>query len=182
MHTRQKNNKKSDHMSKKKKKEDDYAGPPIIMDGVHIRLKKPDLDGDGQIGGIEELNQSGGATVTSQHAPSELGDTLKELNKDDLDPVTKMSGIDMRSIIHPLDISNIAAFDSLVWLDFLPVKSLAITRKMLRLAVSQHGKGREHMVDVATGKRDHDVRANTGAIARIKNFAGGGENNGNVNR
>lgn len=90
-----------------------------------------------------------------------------------------MSGIDMRSIIHPLDISNIAAFDSLVWLDFLPIECLAVTRKMLRLAVSQHGKGREHMVDVATGKRDHDIRANTGVLARIKNFAGGNNNDDN---
>jgi len=56
-------------------------------------------------------------------------------------------------------------------LDFLPVKCLAVTRKMLRLAVSQDGKGREHMVDVATGKRAFDA-ASGGLGARFKNFMG----------
>jgi len=143
----------------------------IILDGIKTRLKAPDLNKDGKVGGVEDITQVG-PQIISQTTPSELGDTLKELNRDDLDPTTQMSGIDMRSIIHPMDISNIAAFDSLVWLDFLPVKCLAVTRKMLRLAVSQHGKGREHMVDVATGKRIFDA-AQGGAIARVKNFLGG---------
>jgi len=143
----------------------------IILDGVSTKLKAPDLDGDGITGGVEDITQAVGPQIISQTNPSELGDTLKELNRDDLDPTTKMSGIDMRSIIHPLDISNIASFDSLIWLDFLPVKCLAVTRKMLRLSVSQNGKGREHMVDVATGKRMFDA-AGGGAMARIKNFMG----------
>jgi len=146
----------------------------IIIDGVPSRLKAADLNKDGIVGGIEDLQQILGPSVINQTSPSELGDTLKELNRDDLDPQTKMSGIDMRSIIHPLDIVNIAAFDSLIWLDFLPSKCLAITRKMLRLSVSQLGKGREHMVDIATGKRSFDAMGGqTGMMARIKNFVGG---------
>ena len=148
----------------------------ITLDGVDTTLKAPDLDKDGKIGGTEDITQQIGPQMISQLNPSELGDTLKELNRDDLDPTTQMSGIDMRSIIHPLDITNLAAFDSLVWLDFLPVECLAVTRKMLRLSVSQHGKGREHMVDVATGKRMLDA-ATGGTMARIKNFLGGNRDN-----
>ncbi|KKM79305.1 hypothetical protein LCGC14_1351240 [marine sediment metagenome] len=143
----------------------------IKLDGIPTTLKAPDLNKDGKVGGVEDITQQVGPQIISQINPTELGDTLKELNRDDLDPNTNMSGIDMRSIIHPLDITNIAAFDSLVWLDFLSPKSLAVTRKMLRLSVSQDGKGREHMVDVATGKRMFDA-ANGGTVARVKNFLG----------
>lgn len=152
----------------------------VIINGVKTILKAADLDGDGKVDGYEYLQQDDNK-VTQQTTPSELGDTLKELNRDDIDPVTHMSGIDTRAILHPADIQNIAAFDSLVWLDFLSPKCLAITRKMLRLSVSSSGKGREHMVDVATGKRTFDaMRGDTGNMARIKNFFGGG-NDGTVN-
>jgi len=80
----------------------------IIMDGVPTKLVAPDLDKDGVVGGVEDITQQVGPQIISQTNPSELGDTLKELNRDDLDPNTKMSGIDMRSIIHPMDITNLA--------------------------------------------------------------------------
>lgn len=142
----------------------------IILNGH--QTKTPDLENDEVNGELEESLQSPSSRMSAIIQPSELADTLKELMRDELDPNTKMSGIDMRSIIHPLDVPNIASFDSLVWLDFLPVKCLSVTRKLLRLSVSQHGKGLDHMVNVATGKRNHDAMTSPGLTARIRNGLG----------
>lgn len=89
---------------------------------------------------------------------SELGESLRELNDDSISPNTRMSGIDLRSILHPLELSGILAVDSLVQFRFLPVSSLSFTRQKKRLSVSQHGQGRQDIVKIVSGKRENDTQ------------------------
>ena len=148
----------------------------ISIDGIRIRINPADLDGDGETGGIEELQQSvieGG--IQPIQNPTELGDTLKELNRDDIEPTSRMSGIDMRSRLHPIEVSSILAFDTLVSLRFIPTKCLSFTRNKKRLSVSLLGEGRKEIVSIVAGKRD--VESNKmGFGDRIKGFFGGNKN------
>lgn len=148
----------------------------LKLDGIKIELTPADLDGDGITGGMEKVSQKlGEAGITPIHQPTELGDSLKELNLDSIEPVSRMSGIDMRSRLHHAEVSSVLALDSLVSLGVLPTKCLAFTRQKKRLAVSLEGKGREDIVNIVAGKREDEAkRGVSGFGERIGNFFGGG--------
>jgi hypothetical protein len=90
--------------------------------------------------------------------PTELGETLKELNKDELEFNTRMSGIDMRARLNSYEIMTVLALDALVGLGFLPTKCLAFTRQKKRLSVSLRGLGREDIVRIVSGKNETDAK------------------------
>jgi len=92
--------------------------------------------------------------------PTELGETLKELNKDALELNTRMSGIDMRARLNSYEIMTVLALDALVALGFLPTKCLAFTRQKKRLSVSLGGLGREDIVRIVGGKTEVDSKKN----------------------
>lgn len=94
--------------------------------------------------------------ITPVQAPTELGETLRELNKDNIDPQTRMSGIDMRSRLHYAEVGSVLALDALVALGVLPTKCLAFSRQKKRLSVSVGGKGRDDFIAVVSGKREMD--------------------------
>lgn len=83
---------------------------------------------------------------------SDLAETLKELNRDDLEENSNFSSIDTRTRLFPLEIAPIIAIDSLVAIGFLPIETLVITRSKKRLAVSRGGEGRKEWVSVAGGQ------------------------------
>jgi|TARA_Y100000034_G_C6904939_1_gene419615 hypothetical protein len=148
----------------------------IKIDGVSIEVEAPDLDNDGIVGGVEKITQKFSDSVTNVIQPTELEGSLKELNADIINPDTRMSAIDMRTRLHPIEISAVLAIDSLVALGVLPQKCLPLSTQKKRLNVSELGKGRQEMVELVAGKRESDVKM--GAIARmqegVKGFFGGG--------
>lgn len=151
----------------------------IIIDGVKLQVMAADLDGDGVTGGIEKVQQQiVDAGIQPIQQPTELGDTLKELNKDEIEPNTRMSGIDLRSRLHTFEISSVLALDALVSLGILPTKCLAFTRQKKRLSVSLDGKGRDDVVNIVAGKREQDAKAGFmgGFADKMKGFAGMGGN------
>ena len=91
---------------------------------------------------------------------TELGQALQELNKDDIDPGTKMSSIDMRSRLESQEISQLTAVDFLVCVGFLSPNTLNLTRQIKRLKVSEKGKGRGEQVSIIQGKKDNDKMTN----------------------
>lgn len=95
--------------------------------------------------------------ITQIKEASELGDSLRELNKDDIEK-SRMSGIDMRARLHYIEVSSILAVDSLVAFKFLPVPCLAFTRQKKRLSVSLQGRGRQEIVDIVGGKKEQDAK------------------------
>ncbi len=149
----------------------------IIIDGIKLQVIAADLDGDGVTGGIEKVQQqivdSGIQAITQS---TELGDTLKELNKDTIEENTRMSGIDLRARLHPFEISSVLALDALVSLGILPGKCLSFTRQKKRLSVSLDGKGREDIVNIVAGKREQDAKSGMfgGMGDKLKSFMGGG--------
>ncbi len=150
----------------------------ISLDGIPIKLVNPDLDSDGITGGIEKVvKKFANDGVTNIQQNSELEGSLKELNADSINPDTRMSQIDMRSRLHPIEISAVLAVDALVAFGVLPQKCLTLSTQKKRLNVSEEGKGRQEMVELVAGKTDRDVKM--GSMGRmgegIKNFFGMGK-------
>lgn len=87
--------------------------------------------------------------------PTELGESLEHLNKDEVEP-DKMTSIDMRGRLHHAEISSILALDSLVSIGVCPSALLSFTRRKKRLSVSVDGKGRTEVVHITTGKQEND--------------------------
>lgn len=95
-------------------------------------------------------------SIVNAKEPSELGEVITELNSDDVTSDLKMSKIDMKSRLHPIEISAILCVDTLVSMEFLPESCLPFTRQKKRLAVSSHGAGRDDIVKIVAGKRELD--------------------------
>ncbi len=146
----------------------------IILDGIKMQVEAADLDMDGVTGGVENIKQQIDQGITTIQQPTELGDTLKELNKDELEPTSRMSGIDMRARLAPFEVQSVLALDALVSLGILPTKCLAFTRQKKRLSVSLQGLGRKEIVDIVGGKREQDAKMGGmgGMGDRFKNFMG----------
>ncbi len=147
----------------------------ITIDGVPIKVIPPDLDGDGITGGVEEVTQKfSEGSVTHVTQPTELEGSLKELNADSINENTRMSQIDMRTRLHPIEISAVLAIDSLVALGVLPQRCLPLSTQKKRLNVSEMGKGRQEMVELVAGKHERDIKM--GAMGQmgqgIKGFFG----------
>ena len=115
-------------------------------------------------------NQS--PAVQNIEEKSDLAESLKQLNNDEEEINTRMSGIDLRTRLHFTEIPSILACDTLVNFGFLPQECLAFTRQKKRLAVSIDGKGRGEIVDIVKGQREQENEARSG-LDRLKGFFGG---------
>lgn len=142
----------------------------INLDGTKIKLEQPDLDGDGKTGGIEHIKINKNIEAITQ--PTELGESLKELNDDTINSENRMSGIDMRSRLHHTEVSSVLALDALVALGICPSNMLSFTRQKKRLSVSIDGHGRKEIVEIVGGKRENDNKKGFGE--GFKNFLGFG--------
>lgn len=127
-------------------------GDVVVLDGVAVQVVPPDLDGDGVVGGVEVVEDRR-FSVVPVHAPSELGESLKEINKDVLENDGGMSGIDLRARIHLESLPALTGIDTLVRLGAYSQGALGFTRQWKRNTVSIDGKGREEMRDIVAGKK-----------------------------
>lgn len=144
-------------------------GTVVALDGIRITIEAPDLDKDGETGGVEAVTQRTSDPGIAQVVnTSELGDTLKELNSDEMEENSRVSGIDLRSNLHPFEVNSILAVDTLVALGFLQTKCLAFTRQKKRLAVSLNARGREDIVRIVQGKREHDEKSTSSLMDKVK--------------
>lgn len=144
--------------------------PVINLDGHRLKVVPEDIDGNGVTGNVERITMRGEQGVTNITQASELGETIRELNRDEIEEHTGMSGIDMKSRLHYVEIGSILAMDALVALRVLPPRCLAFTRQKKRLSVSLNGAGRGEMVDLVGRKHDLDkAKSNMGS----SNQAGG---------
>lgn len=143
------------------------------MDGECITVGELTEDNTERQRITKQLNDG----VTNINQNTELEGSLKELNADSINPDTRMSAIDMRTRLHPVEISAVLAVDSLVALGVLPQKCLPLSTQKKRLNVSEMGKGRTEMVELVAGKRESDIKAGTfGRIGDgIKSFFGMGQ-------
>lgn len=99
----------------------------------------------------------GSSGIVTPRESTEMGDVLENLNLDKIEDNTRMSGIDLRARLHPIEISSVLAVDSLVALRILPIECLSFSRQKKRLSVSTDGKGRQEIVDIVRSRSGDDV-------------------------
>jgi len=85
---------------------------------------------------------------------SELKGMMKEMNDDSLDK-DNFSAIDMKTRLHPAELSSIIIHDTIISLKCLPVVCANTTRMKKRLAISLMGLGRKENVQMVNGQREH---------------------------
>jgi len=98
---------------------------------------------------------------------SELQGSLQELNNDKVNPISRNSGIDLRTRLHNTEIASITVLDTLVAFNFLPMSIVPFTLQKKRLAVSLRGKGRDEIVELVAGKRESDQVASKGFFGKL---------------
>lgn len=129
----------------------------ISFNNIKVKLEQPDLDGDGIIGGTEHIkNKNYNETEIFQQ--TELGESLKEINKDDIDPKTRMSAIDMRTRLHRIEIPSMIVWDSLIAMRALGSDCMPVSLKKSRYAISLGGEGRKENRDIIIGQREHQAK------------------------
>lgn len=146
----------------------------IIINGIRTEMRPYDLDKNGKTGGIERIQQPQNTGISPIMQASELGETMDKMNNDDYNPNTRFSNIDMRTRLFNYSERNaIIAIESMSGLRMMPQECTTPTRSIKRLNVSMMGKGRQEMVDIVAGKREHDKQS-SGFGDKIKGFLGMG--------
>ena len=148
----------------------------VCLDGIKYQVSAPDVDGDGRKGGVERVDMRMPHHETQVNQPTELGEAMRDLDNDELDPSTRMSNIDTRARLQIFEINSLWAIDSLVAMKFLPSSCLPISRQRKRLSVSLNGEGRTERVNMTIGQRDQAAKEGQGGMMdRVKGFFGGGK-------
>lgn len=147
----------------------------IRLDGIRIKITPTDLDGDGVTGGIEIIQQQRN-DVTEIVQQTELGETFRELNKDEVDPSTRLSTIDMNTRLSSIEVAAMTCYDAAIGLNIMSTKNLILTRVKKRNNVSLDGLGRQERVEMVVGKREHDenMAGKQSLSNKFKSFLGMG--------
>lgn len=118
----------------------------------------------------KELEKAKDYTKIAMESPiqqeSDLKGVMKEMNEDTLETDAKLPSIDLKTRLHPIEMSSIIIHDVVVSLDCLPKECLITTRTKKRLAVSKDGLGRSEMVQIVQGERMKEQ--GTGFISKVK--------------
>lgn len=125
----------------------------FVIDGVRVEFDKTvNSDNSSQ---FHKTNSTRNQQEIIQ--PTEMAETVKEINNDDIEGNSRMSKIDMKARISMAEAGAILAFDTLVQLKFLPKNSLFLTRQRKRLSVSEEGKGRTEIVEIVRGIKEQEI-------------------------
>lgn len=141
-----------------------------VIDGIRTELIAADLDKDGTVGGTEKIQQKIDTGQIPIKESTELGDALTEFNRDD---VTKerLSSIDFKSRIDPLELPPMIVLDVLIAMGVLTTKCGMLNRVKMRKSVSLKGLGRGEFVDIVTGKKEMDIKS-ANVMQKTQNFTG----------
>jgi len=107
---------------------------------------------------VMNINHDADSGIITPIEISELQGSLQELNNDKVNPITRNSGIDLRTRLFNTEIASITVLDTLVAFNFLPMSIVPFTLQKKRLAVSLKGKGRDEIVELVAGKRETDIQ------------------------
>jgi len=139
----------------------------LFVDSVPVQVLAPDLNGDGIVGGVETVS-SRGMVEMPVAVTSELGEALRELNRDSSPEGSIVSDIDLRSRLDKYCIAPLTAVESLVRLNVYPMAALDFTIQWKRNWVSEDGKGRGEFVQVTQGLKGAEDKKNLSVIDKIK--------------
>lgn len=134
--------------------------------GQRVRMGKADLNNDGVISGIEELQRTRPDNVHYLKDTTELGEVLEHQNKDVIDQ-TGFSSSDFIANINSFQFSPLVVIDLMSTMRMTSKESRDVVRHILRKSVSIDAMGREHFIDAVAGKHSKDMQK-----ASMSNVAG----------
>ena len=109
----------------------------------------------------EELKQAQETSRMALEQPinqeSDLTSVMKTLNEDKLEKDSGLSSIDLKTRLHPFELTSMVIHDTVIGLNCLPAECLITTRTKKRLAVSLNGQGREEVVRIVQGERERQT-------------------------
>lgn len=93
--------------------------------------------------------------ITPVQEPGELGEVMRHMDSDEIEPHTGMSSMDMKARLDRGEIEGISMIDYFVSIRFYSQNALRLTRVLKRLTVSEGGEGRKEKVAIVQGQREH---------------------------
>lgn len=120
------------------------------IDGIRMQLAQPDVDGDGNAGGIEKIESHRDMGVVNFQDKSELGEALEHQNKD-TENERGMSSVDFISRINEIQHGSMSAVTYLARAHVISQTARDLVTDLMRKSVSLQGKGREEFVQVVVG-------------------------------
>ncbi len=138
----------------------------ITLDGVQLQVNNVTHSPKTE---IQQFNDGTQAIVQ----PTEMAEVIKELNKDEVEEDTRMSSIDMRARLHPIEASGVLALDSLIGLKVMTPLCIPFSRQKKRLSISTSGMGRQEIVSLVQGKNEQDIaQGGGGFMDKMKGMMG----------
>lgn len=149
----------------------------VQLDKTYIRLMPPDLDGDGRVGGIENITRlpEMDRGVTPMTHKGELAEAMDSLNDDRVDPKTNMSNIDFHANTMKLQATSCSVIEHIISVPFLPIENIQFTRQIKRNTVSINGLGRKQKTEMVTGERNHQKEKSNSVVSRFKGMFNRGD-------
>lgn len=142
------------------------------IDGIRMRLVSKDIDGDGVTGGTENVQSHKDQGIARIKESSELGEAL-ELQNLDIENEHRLSSVDFISRINNFHLAPLVAVDTISSMGVISRNARIVVKNIMRKAVSLEGKGRAEFVELATGKREADLKK-----ASVQNMAGSNQKGG----
>lgn len=90
--------------------------------------------------------------------PSDIQGSMEELNRDIVEDGRQVSSIDQRARLEYIESVNLGICDFLVAIGFFPSKVGELFRQKKRLSVSIQGKGRDELVEISKGAKEHNLQ------------------------
>ncbi len=160
-------------MLHRKPAKNDTDSPIVRINGIPVRLKRPDLDKDGDTEEeAEDVYTDFDSGTEHIIQPTELGESMRSLDDDSVNPHNRMSKIDFNARIHHTEKPSVDVFDALISMGMLTKKCQYLSIVKKRNSVSEDGKGREEKVAMVVGKREQDAKAGEGFGQKIARFVG----------
>ena len=150
----------------------------IRKDGYRIKIQPADLDGDGQTGGIEKIQDKYPTLIHNDDVLipqkiSESKEAMHELNED-IEGADSFSPIDFKTRLHGQMIPQMAALEGSHFMGFLPSKSRKVLRLVKRIMVSEGGLGRKEAIELNQTLKGQEENKKS-VMDRVKNAFGFGE-------
>ena len=136
---------------------------------TRIELINPDLDGDGETGGIEKVQMKGFDDMIPASQKSETAEASEILNSDKLEGDSRLSSMDFMSNIPRSEYDAMTKVDVLIAMKFLSSSASWINRVRMRKSKSIDGQGIDKFVQLHTGMREAEVSR----MDRVKSFFSG---------
>lgn len=134
------------------------------VDGIRYRVQDPDIDGDGQVGGVETLHKGSNNALLDVQESSQMRDVMDTLiakNREGINFLGNMTKFETQSAFRMKALSQS---------NFNPKFTDKTVDTYIEISNSENARGRNDIRDVSIGIQEKEE-------SKLKNFMGMGNGN-----